>query len=601
MSNFSSFVPSAGGGADLQEFTTSGTWTKPAGATFVMVEAWGGGGGGGSGRRSVVSSVRVGGGGGGGGAYAYRLLKVSELALTESVTIGAGGSGAAAVSSNDTSGVAGGAGGSTSFGTHLTTFGGSGGNPGGSALVQISRGGGVLNTGGVPFVTSSSGLDQQGHFGAGISGLTTVTVGIPSGFGGGSGGGAPTSGAAGNGGSSYQGGAGGGGGGLLDISNNISNSGAGGGTTGTSGTGALEVVYPGASGNTGGTREGASGGAAGAASIIIVSNQTMAYGSSTFAVADTQGLIATSSTGTGSWTFAATPLNTSTPWLLHDGSNFVLFNSTATRCWTTADFVTYTEKTGLSSGITVQRVRYANGNYFVMGNNAQLWNSTDLVTWTQVSSGNGGIIYDICWTGSNYVAVSASSPRVRYSSNLASWSTPATGGTNDTYSCESNGSGTVVIQTNSTPFAQQSTDHGVNFTNVSTTLASAGTIRSLAYLNSTWLAAASNSLWTSTDGDTWTNRVSASGDNLGGGFAYDGTTFAVGSTTSNSTVARTAVPASLGTWTDRTVTAINVAGGTGGTGGVRGGGGGGGGASVNGNASGAGGSGGNGFVRVYTW
>ena len=39
----------AGGGADLQEFSTSGTYTKPAGATFIMVEAIGAGGGGGGG------------------------------------------------------------------------------------------------------------------------------------------------------------------------------------------------------------------------------------------------------------------------------------------------------------------------------------------------------------------------------------------------------------------------------------------------------------------------------------------------------------------------------------------------------------------------
>jgi hypothetical protein len=106
-------------------------------------------------------------------------------------------------------------------------------------------------------------------------------------------------------------------------------------------------------------------------------------------------------------------------------------------------------------------------------------------------------------------------------------------------------------------------------------------------------------IYSSTDGNTWTLRQNG-GDNTGGGFAYDGTTFVAGSTTNSSTAAKTSTPADIATWTDRAITAINVSAGAGGAGGLAAGGGGGG-PSTNGNNSGAGGAGGNGFVRVYTW
>jgi hypothetical protein len=111
-----------GSAIDYQEFTTSGTWTKPENASLVYVEAVGGGGGGGN-HTSDTS-----GGGGCGGEHVAILLLASSLGATESVTVGAGGDGGA-----DGSTIQGNAGGDSAFGSVVTAYGGNGGSINGYA------------------------------------------------------------------------------------------------------------------------------------------------------------------------------------------------------------------------------------------------------------------------------------------------------------------------------------------------------------------------------------------------------------------------------------------------------------------------------------
>lgn len=106
---------SAGGGLQsMQVFTSTGTWTKPAGITKVKVTVVGGGGG-----SAGCDATGIGASGAAGGC-AIEFIDVSGTS-SETVTIGAGGSGG---SSGDN---AGSSGGTSSFGSFCSATGGGGG------------------------------------------------------------------------------------------------------------------------------------------------------------------------------------------------------------------------------------------------------------------------------------------------------------------------------------------------------------------------------------------------------------------------------------------------------------------------------------------
>lgn len=171
----------------IQTFTASGTYTKPAGLSYAIVEVQGSGG-------SAATGDSNGAAGGGGGAYSKKIITASSIGTSETVTIGAAAVGSGntsfgalliAPNGGSASSFTGGTGGVASGG-NLNINGESGqsvsngvmsAGSGGSSFMGVggSAGNGITSTG-----TSLDGKNGQGY-GAGGGAAMSATDGIPTG------------------------------------------------------------------------------------------------------------------------------------------------------------------------------------------------------------------------------------------------------------------------------------------------------------------------------------------------------------------------------------------------------------------------------------
>lgn len=259
------------GYSTVQTFTSTGSWTVPAGVTRCAVYVVGGGGGGGSGNARVDAANVVGGSGGSGGAFGFDPFYTVTPGASITVTVGAGGTGGAAVTATSTSTSAnnGTAGNDSSFGTLLVGKGTLGSGNAGTTFATNFTAAASLTTSTLVAVRAAGAGGYNSGFSNTYNGQNgTISILTQAGSLGANGTNASVGTFVTNGGTSieagFAGGGGGGGGHQNGVGNAIASAGLNGGGSGGGGAkSTTDITTTGAAGGAGAANTGGGGGGGG--------------------------------------------------------------------------------------------------------------------------------------------------------------------------------------------------------------------------------------------------------------------------------------------------------------------------------------------------
>jgi hypothetical protein len=234
----------------------------------------------------------------------------------------------------------------------------------------------------------------------------------------------------------------------------------------------------------------------------------VAFGGGRWVAVGDGGTIVTSDDGI-TWTARSSGTTAGLVTVGYNGALWVAAGAAGTLL-TSPDAATWTSRaTGVSSevrGVAWNGLRWlAVATAYVSGAyNFVALNSTDGLTWTAGTTTLGGIA-DLAWAGTQWVVtggIAGGGPRVYTSTDGATWTTRTPPGSDWVTRLGWNGTRLLTSVAN-TANILSSTDNGNTWSSI---VASAGTmnIGAFAWGSGQWIAAGYSTIYTSTDGFTWT-------------------------------------------------------------------------------------------------